>query len=668
MNILFFKKEISGIVFFVMLANLIIGGVLLPYQQAHAVLALLPTQIVAYVGDALKWAWDKIQIAYTKVQSGLQTGFQAVMSAFDISQEIQDKIAAALKWAFTAFKKKLLDMMADQIIKWVNGGGKPTFVTDWRAFLNKAVNDVGGNFVAEYLGANFLCKKFSPQIQIMLAGPRTFDTAAKCTLGDIDLNIRNFFTDTIKGGWKGWLKVSETQNNIYGMYFYALDKKWSMEELAAKTGSEAAQAGAGFLGDQVCLRYYRINPSGIPQEARYDANENAPKRGEAPAPFTDAHCTEWFTRTPGKVAADTVSKVAGKDWDWLLQSKEYSEYIVAILDAVMNRLIKDGLAYLVAPSANASPASFTVDYSTVIGNAGLNDYKDASTNGPYITHLIPQEKLLKENLQKILTEYQTNLTVLNQIRTVQTDAFNTLKNIVQNSCNLPGGTSQQSLGVQNSDNCGSNQCPCQTTAIETIKITASNVGEVTFQITTVAQRNYDNDTGDCTKTNTSRTAAIINASPSTDTEITQVNNEISQIQTQLGLIDNAVSDLENYQTALAGYNTAYDATQSHIGSQPGNEQVAASTVNAMYSAKQKAIDSTKLTISSQQTSLDKLLSDVMTASQDTATQNNAVVEKRGMDMASVGCSYSTGYYKTLCDIQALKTSWDNTLDSCLSAP
>ncbi len=667
------KSSLACLILFVLAANLVIGGVLLPTKIVKAQESVIDVALIAHEMGYSWWdiAWAGMKLAWEKIQAAYHAAGTWITANLGISKAIQDKIAAALKWAFTIFKKKILDMMADQIVKWIGGGGKPQFVTDWRAFLSKAANDVGGQFVSEYLGAGFLCKNISPQIQLMLAKPQTFDTAAVCTLSQIGTNIQNFYNDFTTGGWKGWITVSETQNNIYGMYFYALDRKWSAEELAAKTGSAAAQSAAGFLGDQVCLRYYKIDPSGTPQEAKY-STKDAPKKGEAPAPFTDANCTEWFTRTPGKVAVDLLSKVAGKEYDWLLQSKEYSEYIIAIADAVFNRVIKEGVALMTAPNAGATSSSFNIDYSTV--TAGVADYTDAAENGPYASQLISQEKLLKENLGKIITEYQTNLDVLNQTRTVQSDAFNTLKNMAQNNCPLPGGASQQNLGTQTTGNCGANTCPCETKTVETIKVTAPSFGEATFQTTTISKYEPDPDATSyygaivCSQASITKTTSVTLGSLSTDADLAFTNAAISKIQTQTGLIDIAVVDLANYQKTIDDYNTAYDASQSHIGSQAVDTTVATSTIDAMYSAKQKAINSTKAIINSPTNTLANLLSEIMSASQDTATQNNDATQKRGLDMGSVGCSYGTGtgYYQTLCDIKAVKSSWDAAFDSCVA--
>ncbi|MDD2753260.1 MAG: hypothetical protein PHT44_01500 [Candidatus Portnoybacteria bacterium] len=657
-------KKIAGLIMVsLFLFELVVGGVILPYMENQRAQAIFADYIGGFAGignffeglaaDAAEMASDAWEGAGVWAETYLK-----------IDEGVQKAIKEALIVAFTAFKKKLLDMMADQIITWINGGGKPAFVTDWRAFLSKAVNDVGGNFVSEYLGAGFLCKNISPQVQLMLAKPPTFDTAAACTLSDIGANIQNFYNNFNSGGWKGWLTISETQNNIYGMYFYAQDQKWGAEQLAAMTGSQAAQSAAGFLGDQVCLRYYKMSSGGKPIDSRYPNPKDAPKKGEAPAPFTDANCTEWYTRTPGKVAADSLSKITNGQYDWLLLSKEYGEYVVAIADAVINRTIKEGVLLLMPAQTDTSGGGFTIDYSTVM--AGVADYKNAAENKPYIEQIIPQEKLLKENLRKIITEYQTNLNILNQIRTVQSDAFNTLKEISQNSCSLPGGAIQQNLGTQTTSNCGANICPCTSKTVETIKVNAPSFGEATFQATTLEEFSFNTDDRSCSDVTTTKTASTTLGSLSTDADFSAINAAISKIQSQTSQIDAAVADMQNYQKTIEDYIAAYDATQGRLGSQAGNAKVATSTISAMYDAKQKAIDSTKNLLGSSSTKIKDLVTEVMDASKNTANQKIDLIQKRGNDTsnAGMGCSYNTGYYKTLCDIQAIKTSWDSALASC----
>ncbi|MBU4142768.1 hypothetical protein KJ590_02080, partial [Patescibacteria group bacterium] len=190
MKILSYKKNnLACLLLFVLAANLIIGGVLLPTKMAKA---QYPVTDATQIGqNTEKSIWDKIKDAWTKVQSTLQTGYQGTLSALGISKKVQDKIEKALKWAFRIFKKQLLGMMTDDIVKWIGGGGKPRFVTDWQGFLKTAADRTAGQFITQKLGGGFLCGPFAIKLQIALAKPPTFEESVTCTLSTITANIEN---------------------------------------------------------------------------------------------------------------------------------------------------------------------------------------------------------------------------------------------------------------------------------------------------------------------------------------------------------------------------------------------------------------------------------------------------------------------------------------------
>ncbi|MBU3901336.1 hypothetical protein KKF25_01690, partial [Patescibacteria group bacterium] len=415
MKILSYKKNnLACLLLFVLAANLIIGGVLLPTKMAKA---QYPVTDATQIGqNTEKSIWDKIKDAWTKVQSTLQTGYQGTLSALGISKKVQDKIEKALTWAFRAFKKRLLGMMTDDIVKWIGGGGKPRFVTDWQGFLKTAADRTAGQFIMK-LGGGFLCGPFAIKLQIALAKPQTFEESVTCTLSTITANIENFFNDFSQGGWKGWLTVSEPQNNIFGANLMAIDQKYDLITKAQEAAKNEAAAGSGYLDSKVCTKRQcpnRVSNQPGPIE-NFSGGAAAGGWKQDELDQGDGYfceCLNWATRSPGKIAADLLSKVAGQDWDWLLQSKEYSEYIFAIADAVINRIIKEGV--LAIKSAGSSSGYAGISMSASAASVDLSVYADAAKNNVATATLIPQEKLLKENLNKNLSEYQKNLDVLNQ--------------------------------------------------------------------------------------------------------------------------------------------------------------------------------------------------------------------------------------------------------------
>jgi len=106
----------------------------------------------------------------------------------------------AMRFVRENLRKRLLDMMVDQIIQWIQGGGKPQFVTDWQGFLGDAANIAAGDFLQE-IGAGFLCDPFNLQVQIALYPVPKFTDQITCTLDQVVDNIENFYDDFRNGGW-----------------------------------------------------------------------------------------------------------------------------------------------------------------------------------------------------------------------------------------------------------------------------------------------------------------------------------------------------------------------------------------------------------------------------------------------------------------------------------
>src|SRR3989344_9438205 len=76
-----------------------------------------------------------------------------VLDIPDILATLGNWILAILEYvldlAVEILKKQLLDYIVDQIIQWIQGGGKPQFVTDWDGFLKDAANRATGQFLQE---------------------------------------------------------------------------------------------------------------------------------------------------------------------------------------------------------------------------------------------------------------------------------------------------------------------------------------------------------------------------------------------------------------------------------------------------------------------------------------------------------------------------------------
>ncbi len=239
--------------------------------------------------------------------------------ALDTKTRIERLLRAKLK-------KLLLDQMVDQIIGWVQGEGKPRFVTDWSGFLQDAGSAAAGEFI-QSSALGFLCDPIQAQIRVALSPVKRFSTSITCTLDQIVGNVQSFYNDFDNGGWLAYQTLWEPQNNIYGAFLLTQDELDRRISQAQYNAESQAKAGNGFLGGQSCSED-PLNPNG----PDLDGDK---KGGDIPS-------TCQIT-TPGRIVGDLASKAFTSNIDFLLTADELDEYVTAISDALINRLIVSGV-------------------------------------------------------------------------------------------------------------------------------------------------------------------------------------------------------------------------------------------------------------------------------------------------------------------------------------
>ena len=639
----------------VLIANLVIGGILLPHKTAQAIpvtdIKKIAQDAAKYVKEAAQWVWQKAQAAYHAAASWISAGVDLWDKQNSIVKEILDI-------AWDRLRNMLLNMLVNDIVKWIQGGGKPRFVTDWKGFLETAADKAAGNFISQNLGAGFLCGPFAVKLQIALAKPPTFDESATCTLSDITNNIDDFFSDFSNGGWKGWITVAEPQNNIFGADLLALDERYDLIAKAQEASKNEAGSAAGFLGDKVCVAMFNATT----KDSQTMESYNGYKESDIPEGY---QCTKWSTRTPGRVVGDSLQQAVGKDMQMLISAEEFSEYAGAIIDAVINRTIKEGILALKGTgSANASgPGITTAAYVSANATAVVN----AAKSGATVPTIIQQENLLKDNMNSVLKEYLTNLNILNQVKTVQENTVQTLQQIVSLDCTLPNGASINSQTSSTQGNCATT-CPCETTTITTTPFSISGLGSGALQQTTIKKYDLISGAGCTSITYSSTNSAIINSSLTYQTALNQTQQDIASLQSQLTKIDPAITDMAAYQTATEAYQTAYDAANNNSGAQTTaiSTQAVASAQAIMDAAKNKALISTKALTGNSSNDLSAQLDAIMQLSSATAQKVSEAQTKRGY---SSDCEFTDAgsYQGALCAAQTQQASAQTSYNTCLAS-
>ncbi len=323
-------------------------------RPAKAVLSTMVFDAVMYIGtwisnNAAK-AWEYVQNNYDKL--------------------LRDIIA-----------KRIGDYIVQQTIVWIQGGGKPKFIGNWEGFV-KDVGDIAFDSVARETGLARLCSPFGLQIRLGLLPVPDFTQRITCTLDKMVSNINNFYVDFSVGGWAGYNAMWEPQNNYYGTILSINDEM--MERVAKKTEATKSEgiAGGGFMGDKICKAGSGQNnnvsagsktgPAIDSCDEAFDncdelhdiclkkkdscissaMNEGAKDKGyqtDKDGNYCDSK--DLVDATPGSMIGKAVGEGITSDIGW---SQNIQSWVSALVNAVINRVIKEGLSKM-QPSSPKKP-------------------------------------------------------------------------------------------------------------------------------------------------------------------------------------------------------------------------------------------------------------------------------------------------------------------------
>ena len=302
---------------------------------------------------------------------------RAVESAKAAKETKTNILQAAATLFLEMLRRRLLDMIVDQIIIWIQGGGQPQFVTNWQQFLKDAFGAAVGDVVLQ-TNLAFLCSPFKLQVQLSLLPVPKFSQRIECTLDDIVKNIEDFYRDFENGGWIAYNEAWQPQNNYYGQMIMIHDEMITKGALAKEAAQNEALAGKGFLSVKRC----KAGGSSTGERAQMEIDAPGSTKSFV-KDYKGNYCpSEQIENiTPGAVVGDITSKAVGTDIDYVLSAKELEQYVTAIANAVINRVIKEGVG-LIKGSSEQDTSSYT------------QPYEDA------LTDIQRQEK------QNIMAEYQ----------------------------------------------------------------------------------------------------------------------------------------------------------------------------------------------------------------------------------------------------------------------
>ncbi len=253
---------------------------------------------------------------------------------------------SALDIALHRIKKRLLDSLVDDTIRWIQNGGKPRFVEDFGGYLTDAANAAVGDVAAD-LGFAQLCSPLQLQplrTRLLLPSAQTphFSDQISCTLTDVVGNVEGFYKDFTQGGWTGYLELLKPQNNQYGQYLLVLDEVMRRADEKEKAATLEAIASQGYTSQKQCTLWRVTNQYGDVVARSVDATA---KQSYSPTLY-DFQCIEEKILTPGSSVAALGSTVLSADFGYAANADNFRDYLDAVFDAGVRRVIfgKKGLA------------------------------------------------------------------------------------------------------------------------------------------------------------------------------------------------------------------------------------------------------------------------------------------------------------------------------------
>jgi hypothetical protein len=354
------KTNFSKILISFLIVAVIMNGFIVP-RKAHALVVFDPSNLGAKLTDIAE-----------KVARWVKE---------DLVRGLRDVIA-----------KRIIDYIVDQTIVWIQGGGKPKFVTDWDGFLKDAAN-IAFDQVIKDVGSAWLCSPFKLQVQLSLLPVQRFRQRIECTLDDVVKNIEDFYRDFEKGGWIAYNEAWQPQNNYYGQIIIIHDEMLVRAAKKTEAAKSEAQTGKGFLSEKRCVDW---SSEGL---------QSCVDSGESFEDCKKAACMAEKIVTPGAIVGEAAKSAVTSDKDWAANIQSWT---AALINAVINRLVKEGIGLMKGSGEGEGTSYYPSKYKSA-ADVEIEQQKQ---------QLITQVKKFVNEWQYLFDAKNKSLSYANQIKTI----------------------------------------------------------------------------------------------------------------------------------------------------------------------------------------------------------------------------------------------------------
>jgi len=465
-----FSQKFTALIVVACFIGATIGPVLLFPRQARA---QCPVFVVEDVPEEKNFS---IETAWEALKKVFRAANLANLAA-SVAQKAWDNAHKLMEWGqgvlLNLLLHQILAQLTNDIVNWIQNGEEPRFLSmglgDW---LGMAADNAVGAFIDQYLGAGWLCEPFDIDIKVALLDVPTFEEEARCTLSDIVGNIEDFYNDFSKGGWAGWIELTKPQNNFYGAYLLAKAEKMSVEEEAKREAEQDLEMGQGYLSPKDCE--WR-DAKGVLVETQKDiwgspplpnACKPDPKHPGKTVGGFDAPCyKKCRILTPASSVKRLADKAITNYYDQInaqiagatAKAGPYQVYVQAIINALINRIITEGVGLLKA-TAESPPAYGDIGTSTDI--PAILSPEQVLKDKNAVDSLSSQLNLTKQNLEnELLNEQKNNLAVLKLIPPAYSEVLPVLDNVISACATATPYTTHVSWAQTQKDNINNNLIP-----------------------------------------------------------------------------------------------------------------------------------------------------------------------------------------------------------------
>jgi hypothetical protein len=322
---------------------------------------------------------------------------QFAAAVFDVPTEVSTAghwLKTIAEWlyhlALNVLRQQIVHRIVMQTVNWINGNGKPQFITDWGGFLDQAGTNAANVAISNLndLTHGQLCSSFGPLITLQLQrqflnGP----PAPTCTIDKIINNVDNFYNSFENGGWIAYGALTSPNGNYYGSILQAQISVQNKLAAAQGNANSNAVANKGFPGQKVCVEEGKLTvhhdavppTPGTPGTPDFTLPDGTVLKGIPGTPGTpgaeaydtkeaspNAPCAKEQTLTPGGTVAYQLDNALGSSITNIISATDISAVVDALINSAFQKLVKfttTGLTGLLKGDQNA-PVSVTPSMGT----------------------------------------------------------------------------------------------------------------------------------------------------------------------------------------------------------------------------------------------------------------------------------------------------------------